>query len=332
MRTIVIAGARSNVGKTTLARQIRDLLPGSVRVKIGHHALRPHPEDGYYYPMGTRAADIREKHAGCAYVIIESNTILHELKPELCIYLGADEPKPSAAHARAVADLRRDEPCEPGLIDTLNARLAIDSAIMRHIAWLAGSRPRRAAAVILAGGESRRMGTDKAFLDIQGKTMVRATYDTLRPLFDEVHVSVAKSDARYGDLPVAEDHHPGMGPLGGFEAARAKSEAEVFFVIACDIPRFDIGLIRRLLAFSEHFHAVAPAFGPRLPEPLFAVYRAEAMTAAARLLASGERRASRLLQAVSAHTLRLPENQAYMNVNTPSEYAACISGETAHPG
>ena len=52
MKVIVVAGARSKIGKTHLARALCDLLPGAVRIKIGHHERKKNAvDDGYLYPM-----------------------------------------------------------------------------------------------------------------------------------------------------------------------------------------------------------------------------------------------------------------------------------------
>ena len=62
MKTIVISGARSNVGKTTLTRAIGELLPGSVQIKLGHGKVKS-TDDGYFYRSETPCADIFSRHA-----------------------------------------------------------------------------------------------------------------------------------------------------------------------------------------------------------------------------------------------------------------------------
>ena len=111
MKTIVISGARSNVGKTTLAEEIRQLLPGSVRVKLGHGELKEDMDDVFYH-AGTPYERIKEENPQADFLIIESNRILEEIEPDIAIYLPADEPKPSAALAETRADLIRG--CEGG--------------------------------------------------------------------------------------------------------------------------------------------------------------------------------------------------------------------------
>ncbi len=138
MKVIVVSGAHSNVGKTHLARALRDLLPGAVRIKIGHHARKP-GGDGYYYGMGTGFSAIAAEHADAGYLVIESNTILKEITPDCTIYLSAEDPKPSAEIAVKKADIIRGEPISASTISAIAERLNCDESSMRRIAELAGA-------------------------------------------------------------------------------------------------------------------------------------------------------------------------------------------------
>ena len=87
MKNIVIAGARSNVGKTTLAEEIRQLLPGSVRVKLGHGELKEDMDDVFYH-AGTPYERIKEENPRADFLIIESNRILGEIDRGVTILHG----------------------------------------------------------------------------------------------------------------------------------------------------------------------------------------------------------------------------------------------------
>ena len=137
MKVIVVSGARSNVGKTHLARTLCGMLPGSVRVKIGHHAPKEGRE-GNLYQEGTSFSTIAADHRDASFLIIESNRILIEITPDLTIYLPADNPKPSAALAIEKADIIRGEPVYPSTISLLAARMDCDESLIRSIVELAG--------------------------------------------------------------------------------------------------------------------------------------------------------------------------------------------------
>ncbi len=139
MKVIVVSGARSNVGKTHLARALCELLPGAVRVKIGHHARKP-DRDSNLYDMGTSFSTIASEHGTAPFLIIESNRILEEIAPECTIYLPAENPKPSAGLARKKADIIRGEPVPAAMIANLAQRLDCPETIIRKIVELSGAR------------------------------------------------------------------------------------------------------------------------------------------------------------------------------------------------
>jgi len=136
MKVIVVSGARSNVGKTHLARALCKLLPGAVRIKIGHHPRKPGYDDGYLYPMGTGFLSIASEHSNERFLIIESNRILEEITPECAIYLPADSPKPSAEIAMKRADIIRGEPVADSKITVLAKRMGCDETVIRKIVEL----------------------------------------------------------------------------------------------------------------------------------------------------------------------------------------------------
>jgi len=102
MKTIVVSGARSKIGKTTLSRALCALLPGAVHVKLGHGKPKPGMRN-VFYPAGTPVERVLADNPAAAFLVIESNRILESYRPDLAIYLPADAPKPSAAAARGKA-------------------------------------------------------------------------------------------------------------------------------------------------------------------------------------------------------------------------------------
>ncbi len=138
MKVIVVSGARSNVGKTQLARALCKLLPGAVRIKIGHHARKP-GDDGYLYPMGTGFSNIVAEHSNARFLIIESNRILEKITPECTIYIPAESPKPSAEIAMKKADIIRGDPVSVSKISVLAKRMECDERVIKKIVELSGA-------------------------------------------------------------------------------------------------------------------------------------------------------------------------------------------------
>jgi molybdopterin-guanine dinucleotide biosynthesis protein A len=126
--------------------------------------------------------------------------------------------------------------------------------------------------VILAGGRSSRMGSNKALLPFRGGRFIEAIHRQLRTLFAEV-LLVTNTPEQYGflDCPMVLDLHPGMGALAGLQAGLLHSGTPHIFAVACDMPYLDDTLIRTLSERRHRADVVIPE-GPHGPEPLHAVY------------------------------------------------------------
>ncbi|NPV57461.1 MAG: molybdenum cofactor guanylyltransferase, partial [Anaerolineae bacterium] len=98
---------------------------------------------------------------------------------------------------------------------------------------------------ILAGGGSRRMGSDKAFLPFLGATLIERVLQRVRSLGDECFI-VAPPDSRYEPLglPVYPDVIAGMNALGGLYTAMLKAAHPLIVVVACDMPFVNERLLR----------------------------------------------------------------------------------------
>jgi hypothetical protein len=138
MKTIVISGAHSNVGKTRLARELCGMLPGAMHVKIGHGAEKE-SEDNIFFHVGTPFPLIEREIRHADFAVIESNRVLDELEPDCAIYLPGGRPKPSAVRALEQADIVRGEPVGSDKIALLAKRLGVTEATMFEIVERAGA-------------------------------------------------------------------------------------------------------------------------------------------------------------------------------------------------
>lgn len=188
----------------------------------------------------------------------------------------------------------------------------------------------KTAAVILAGGMSRRMGRDKAALPFGEETMLSHLVRIYRPYFDVVAVSVNTAGRfdTYGALEVV-DRHPGDGPLAGLEAAFLDTGADLIFLTGTDLPLGDPALAQHLMAVRGN-HDACLIRSAKGPEPLFAIYTSACLDAIQSALAEGRRSMFSMLQQV--RTLELPAesltdfnvSQILTNVNDPEEYARVL--------
>jgi molybdopterin-guanine dinucleotide biosynthesis protein A len=126
-------------------------------------------------------------------------------------------------------------------------------------------------AAIIAGGASRRMGTNKALLPFEGEALIARIARVLRPLFAEVLVVTADEQlARAANLFATPDIFPAKGPLGGVHAALKYCGAPTFCV-ACDLPFLNPEIIRFLCEQFVDCQVLAPRIAGHM-EPLHAIY------------------------------------------------------------
>ena len=117
----------------------------------------------------------------------------------------------------------------------------------------------RVAAVVLAGGQSRRMGRDKAFLDFDGAMLIERVIERVQSVCAETIIVAndLETYARFG-LPVVRDVYPGKGSLGGIFSGLQAASAEFALAVACDLPFLNDALLRYLIALAPLADVVIP--------------------------------------------------------------------------
>ncbi len=184
-------------------------------------------------------------------------------------------------------------------------------------------------AVILAGGTSSRMGSNKALLAVDGTPLIEKIYQTMTELFQEV-ILVTNTPEEYAFLPcpMVADRYPGSGPMAGLHAGLMASREDRIFITACDTPFLNSDVIRMICTVNGEYDAVVPV-GPGGKEPLQALYRRRCLTMVEQALEQGDGKLLNLLDRVRTRFIT-PEELAFIpgaelsfcNVNTPEEYAA----------
>jgi molybdopterin-guanine dinucleotide biosynthesis protein A len=186
----------------------------------------------------------------------------------------------------------------------------------------------QATLVVLAGGDSRRMGRPKALLPVGGVTLVEWVVARLAPGFAHLLVAAREPD----QLPMAlrshlvRDLHAGAGPLAGVEAALAASPHDIVVAVACDMPAVTPDLVRRLAAEAGGpYDAAVPRVGGR-PEPACAAYRQSTAGPIAAALREGRLRAAGALDDLRVRWLDGEDPALFANLNTPEDYRRFVAG------
>lgn len=193
---------------------------------------------------------------------------------------------------------------------------------------------RRVSAAVLAGGQSRRMGTDKALLPLRGgdPPLLRIVLDRLELVAGDVFV-VASDRPEYGrfGVPMVPDRFAGAGTLGGIATALAAAEHDRCLVVACDLPFLSVPLLRWMVDQPTDYDVLVP----RLPgesrqgsgfvfQTLHAIYARACLPAIEERLAADQRQVIGFFDNVRVRTVELdavrafdPELRSFFNANTP---------------
>lgn len=249
-----------------------------------------------------------------APLVCESNSLRHVVEPGLFLMVTTPDSKRCKASARSVKKYTD----RIIISDSGSFNLDIDQIKLVDAKWILSEK---ATAIILAGGESLRMGTDKAMLPVKGKTMIEHICTQLCHSFTETLISTADPN-KYGFLgfKVMPDKQPNQGPLMGIASALQASANELNFVMACDIPRVPMHLVHQMLAEAEDADIVVPITGNEKYEPLFAVYRKNALIAINKVLNGPSRKISDVFAHCKVRFLKISTPALFTNLNTKAEY------------
>ena len=192
---------------------------------------------------------------------------------------------------------------------------------------------REICAIILAGGNSRRMGQNKALIKIDGRPLVEIMAERASPLADKVFISANSPDLfSFLPFPVVPDLRPSQGPLSGLQAIMRGHIYTLYITLACDLPRLPASLISRMLDISEGFDAVIPRTTDGMAHPLAAVYRRTCLSAIEDAL---RKKANKVIDAFPGGSLRIRWMDSSMgefmdgdlaNINTPEDLHRFESG------
>lgn len=181
-------------------------------------------------------------------------------------------------------------------------------------------------AIILAGGDSKRMGRDKASLPLEGKSLLQRVVDSVQPLFAQTLVSVRQPRAEVS-LPQICDTQADGGPLVGLISVLEKIETPWAFVVACDMPFVMPAMITRLAGYRIGHQAVVP-MAEGHAQPLAAFYARSALPLLQASLAGGEKSLTRALQLLDVRYVAAeklvqfdPQLRSFFDLDTPQDVA-----------
>jgi len=152
--------------------------------------------------------------------------------------------------------------------------------------------------IILAGGKNRRMGFNKAFIDIGGQRIIQRTIGLFRELFDEI-ILVANNLAEYEELnvKVVSDIFKDAGSLGGIYTGLFHASSEYSFVAACDMPFLNKEVISKVNMAARDTSAVVPFILGRY-HPLHAAYSKKCLNSISEMIKERDLRITNLFHKI----------------------------------
>jgi len=188
---------------------------------------------------------------------------------------------------------------------------------------------------ILAGGQSRRMGRDKALLHLEGQTLIERVIAAVRPLARSTFIVGDPATYAHLDLAIYPDQHPAIGPIGGLYTALSLDLGPIL-LLACDLPFLTPDFLRFLVRKRGPYQVVVPRTNNGL-QPLCALYEPCCLATIESAIQFGQLSMRALLGQLNLHEVPSEDWQPYdergllfANLNTPEEYqqaANIVRGE-----
>lgn len=186
-------------------------------------------------------------------------------------------------------------------------------------------------AIIMAGGDSSRMGTDKANVVLDGQTLLQSVIATMQQLFPQAIVSVRQPRAGIDLLQVC-DEVPDGGPLAGLAASLGKIATPWAFMVACDMPFVVPEVVELLAKYRLQHQAVVPVVHGH-PQPLAAFYASSCLAPLRASLAAQQKGLRGVLQQLDVRYVDEAEMlkadlqlRSFFDLDTPQDVAAAKNG------
>jgi len=179
--------------------------------------------------------------------------------------------------------------------------------------------------IILAGGRSSRLGTEKGLVMLAGKELITYPIGTLSTL--ALHILIGSNNAEYTKFghPVIPDLVASIGPMGGLYSCLNASSTDMNLVLSCDMPFVPPQLMDHLLGLAGDAEVVLPTLDGLYPEPMCGLYRRSVLGTMEQFIAQGRYKLADFFQEVRFRMVRLdPQWPFYSglimaNINTPED-------------
>ena len=192
--------------------------------------------------------------------------------------------------------------------------------------WLEQRKP-KLKALVLAGGKSTRMGTDKAQLKYDNQRQVDRVIDLLKNHSDEVYVSCRLDQDLEVSVPVILDRVEDMGPLGAITTAFRNDPNAAWLVVACDLPLLDNSVIKELInqRSIKHYATAFLNHSTGFAEPLITIWEPKSYMRMLQFESLGYTCPRKVLINSNTNLITPKFPEKLTNVNTPEDFKSALS-------
>jgi molybdopterin-guanine dinucleotide biosynthesis protein A len=176
--------------------------------------------------------------------------------------------------------------------------------------------------IILAGGESSRMGSDKGLQLLCGKPLISYTIQVLSELCSTIIISTSSDVYQSFGYKTVADDIPGIGPMGGIYSALRQSKTDANLVLSCDLPFVSKELLSFILENASGFQVAVPWQGNRHYEPLCGFYNLSVLSQMGAYIQKGNYKLPDLFEDISINRLNINMSmdfyspELFFNVNS----------------
>lgn len=179
--------------------------------------------------------------------------------------------------------------------------------------------------LVVAGGKSTRMKTDKGALNYNGKSQTEHLFELMGGICEKVFVSTRQEQAELehlAGLPRIDDLFLDMGPMGGILSAQQKYPGAAFLVVAVDLPYVDKETLKYLMSARNIFKVATCFLNPekKWREPLLTLWEPKSFSKLLQAMGEGRTCPRKVLYNSEVKELELPQQKALINANTPDDY------------
>ena len=181
--------------------------------------------------------------------------------------------------------------------------------------------------IILCGGRSKRMGTDKALLKLGDETFLSRVIQTITPFCNSVVISGNNADYSSYGLTVIEDELPDSGALGGLYSALNSSQTDWNLVLTCDAPLVDSEIIEKLRSAVDEQQKVVHAITEKDGHPLIGFYHKSCAEVFRSAINVGSLKLQPAVNKCDPLKVLFKDegSEKLQNINTPEDYQSLLN-------